>query len=249
MTSSTAFKIVPLGVGDAFSELYYSSGFWLEYDGCRVLVDCAHPIRKSMREASIQSGCDINVSSLDAVILTHLHADHASGLEGLGFYAYYVARKSVTLLAHEDVMRDIWPRHLEAVMAPVCDPPEEQRQFDDFFKSQVMAEDVKNSFGPFLIECRRTLHHVPTFALRITAGERVFGYSADTSFDESLIDWLSQADVFAHETNGGSHTPYEKLAALPEAVRAKMRLIHYPDNFNKAESVITPLEQGELIVL
>lgn len=42
----------------------------------------------------------------------------------------------------------------------------------------------------------------------------------------------------------GVHTPYEKLAALPEPVRAKMRLTHYPDDFDVESSVIEPLQQG-----
>ena len=202
-----------------------------------------------MREASVSSGCDIRVDSLDAVLMTHLHSDHASGLEALGFYSYYVARKPVTLLAHEDVLHDIWPWHLKGTMAPMCDPPDEQRTFQDFFTPVMIREETQNIFGPFQIECRRTLHHVPTFAMRISAGDKTFGYSSDTSFDEALIDWLSSADLIAHETNLASHTPYEKLAALPEAVRDKMMLIHYPDDFDKTASVIPLLEQGKLITL
>ena len=62
--------------------------------------------------------------------------------------------------------------------------------------------------------------------------------------DEGLIDWLSEADLVVHETNHGVHTPYEKLAALPAELRARMRLIHYPDDFDTSASVIEPLAQG-----
>ena len=33
------------------------------------------------------------------MILTHLHADHASGIEGLAFYAYYLLGLRIPLLA------------------------------------------------------------------------------------------------------------------------------------------------------
>ncbi|MBN2342982.1 MAG: MBL fold metallo-hydrolase [Deltaproteobacteria bacterium] len=246
---STEFVVVPTGVGDAFSEKYYSSGFWIEYAGTSILVDCAHPVRKIMREAAISSGCDIRVESLDAIVMTHLHSDHASGLEGMGFYSYYVAQKPLPLLAHNDVMQDIWPYHLKGTMAPMCDPPDEQRTFQDFFVPMMLQENQPKQFGPFTIECRKTEHHIPTYALRISAGDRVFGYSADTSFNPALLDWLAVADFFVHETNVASHTPYEKLAALPDALRKKMRLIHYPDDFDKASSVIKTLEQGKKYVL
>ena len=55
------------------------------------------------------------------------------------------------------------------------------------------------------------------------------------------------ADLIVHETNYGAHTPYEKLAALPEAIRARMRLIHYPDDFDREGSVIASLSQGERV--
>ena len=42
----------------------------------------------------------------------------------------------------------------------------------------------------------------------------------------------------------GVHTPYEKLAALPAELRARMRLTHCPDDFDAASSVIEPLRQG-----
>ena len=42
------------------------------------------------------------------------------------------------------------------------------------------------------------------------------------------------------------HTPYEKLAALPESLRSKMRLTHLPDDFDADSSVIEPLREGRV---
>ena len=99
-------------------------------------------------------------------------------------------------------------------------------------------DDSVQLIGPFSIECRRTIHHIPTTALRIRAGGRSLGYSADTAFDPSLVVWLAEADLFVHETNYGVHTPYFKLADLPAELRRKMRLIHYPDGFEQSMSTI-----------
>ena len=78
---------------------------------------------------------------------------------------------------------------------------------------------------------------------------RSIGISADTAFDEGLVDWLSAADVVVHETNYGVHTPYEKLAALPEELRRKMRLVHYPDAFDRVSSNIPVLDEGKLVIV
>ena len=132
-------------------------------------------------------------------------------------------------------------------MAELIDPetkPLPRMTFGDYFDWSPLEETSTATFGPFSIECRRTIHHIPTTALRIRAAGRCLGYSADTAFDPGLIEWLAEADLVVHETNYGAHTPYEKLAALPAPLRARMRLIHYPDDFDVAASVVEPLRQG-----
>jgi hypothetical protein len=44
--------------------------------------------------------------------------------------------------------------------------------------------------------------------------------------------------------HSGVHTPYANLAALPQSLRAKMRLTHYPDEFEVDKSAIEVLRQG-----
>jgi ribonuclease BN (tRNA processing enzyme) len=104
--------------------------------------------------------------------------------------------------------------------------------------------------GPFSIECRRTIHSIPTFAFRIHTGNRVFGYSADTAYDPSLIEWLAAADLIVHEvttmTESAVHTSCEKLAGIRPWFRSKMRLTHYPDDFDAESSAIEPLRQGRI---
>ena len=244
-TSALAF--VPLGVGDAFTAKYYTSCIAVESQGSRLLIDCPHPIRKILREGGERAGTPMDVGDFLGVVITHLHADHASGLEGFGYFSYFALQRKATVLAHPAVARRLWDGHLaagmECLMPGVGQAPA-PRSFDDYFDLRQLDEAGPITLGPFSIECRRTVHHIPTSALRIQAGGRTLGISSDTAFDASLIEWLSSADLIIHETNLGVHTPYEQLAALPAALRARMRLIHYTDQFDLAGSVIEPLEQG-----
>jgi ribonuclease BN (tRNA processing enzyme) len=243
-------RLLAVGVGDAFSVLYYSSCLALEAEGAWLLIDCPHPIRKMLREAGAAAGAALDVDQLTGVALTHLHADHCSGLEGLGFFARFVLGRPVSLLAHPEVAARLWTNHLAAGMewsVPGPGEPPYQRRLEDFFNLIPLAETGPVPMGPFSVQCRRTVHSIPTTALLIRAGGRCLGYSADTAFDPALVSWLSEADLIVHEANlGPLHTPYEKLAALPAGLRAKMRLIHYPDNFDLDASVIEPLRQGHL---
>jgi ribonuclease BN (tRNA processing enzyme) len=238
-------SFVPLGVGDAFSALFYSSCLLVEHEGRRLLVDCPHPIRKMLREARENRGVDIG--DIDGVLLTHLHADHCSGLEGFGYFARFVLGKRARLWAHPSVLQRLWDGHLAAGMEalmPVGAREPHAMQLSDYFEIEPLDFARSVAMGPFTVQARPTIHHVPTTALRIRAGDRELGYSADTSFDPDLIEWLSEADLVVHETNYGIHTPYASLAELPEATRKKMRLVHYPDDFDIAASNIEPLQQG-----
>ncbi len=245
-----ALTLLPLGVGDAFSARWYSSALALEADGARLLVDCPHPIRKILKESGEAAGMALDVGDFDAIALTHLHADHASGLEGFGYFAHFVLSKRPVLLTHPAVAEDLWDGHLRSSMAhlmPAPGAPATEMDLSDYFDVRPLSEDRPIVHGPFSIECRRTVHHIPTTAFRIRAGGRSLGYSADTAFDPGLVAWLAEADLVVHETNFGIHTPYEKLAALPAELRAKMRLIHYPDTFDLEASAIEPLLQGRRV--
>ena len=237
-------KLVPLGVGDAFSALWYSSCLALEHEERWILVDCPHPIRKMLHE----SDAGVDLDRIEAVALTHLHADHASGLEGYGYFAHFALGRRAPIAAHPPVTERLWDGHLAAGMERLVtgDQPA-RRSLGDYFELIPLHVGESIEVGPFTIECRPTRHHIATTAYLIRADGRTLGYSADTAFDPDLITWLSSADLIVHETNYGSqHTPYTELEKLPAELRAKMRLIHYPDDLDLSEPAIEPLVQGRV---
>lgn len=243
-------RYIPLGVGDAFSAQFYTCCVAVEAEGTWLLIDCPHPIRKMMREGGQKAGIEFDVGDIAAVCVTHLHADHSSGLEGFAFFNYFVHKRKAPLICHPDVAKKLWHGLLSGGMEDfgledIGEVPE-KKGFDDYFALTEITPEKPATVGPFTIECRKTKHPIPTTAYRIRAGGKSLGHSSDTYFDRDLIDWLGQADVMIHETNFGIHTPYEMLADLPEDVRAKMRLIHYPDRFDHEASNIETLHQGVL---
>jgi ribonuclease BN (tRNA processing enzyme) len=251
----TGVTLIPMGVGEAFTARHYTTCLALGFLDKWLLIDCSHPARKMLREGSIAAGLPepLDLNDIHATAITHLHADHCCGLEDLGYYSFFALGRKAKLLMHPAASARLWSGLLaagmELVQASEQEPPS-RKTLRDYFDLIDLDESRSVPCGPFSIECRRTIHSVPTYAFRVTAGGRMLGYSADTAFDQTLIDWLAPADLIVHEAttalHTGVHTPYEKLAALPESLRSRMRLTHYPDDFDLDSSVIEPLRQGRI---
>ncbi len=246
---TSGLELVALGVGDAFSTVHDSTSLALGAGGRWLLVDCPHPMRKLLHAAASRCGLALDIGSFDAVVLTHLHGDHASGLETVAFYSWFVLGRRTRVAAHPAVSARLWEGHLAAGMERARVPGGEgvPATFEDYFELTALDDRRPVRLGPFAIECRRTRHPIPTTALRIEGGGRRLAYSADTEFDAGLVAWLAEADLVLHETGPGIHTPLERLAELPAALRQRMRLVHYPDDLDPATSPVAPLEAGQLI--
>jgi ribonuclease BN (tRNA processing enzyme) len=241
-------RLLSLGVGNAFSAVSYSTCLALEAEGRWLLIDCPHPIRKMMREASVSTGVDLDVTNVDAVALTHLHADHVSGLEDFAFYSYFLLQRRVQLLAHPSVSEHLWTGHLGGMRHTERESgrPAAEYRFSDFFDLHDLSHQDELLSGPFSVSTFPATHSLPTTAMFVEAAGRKIGYSADTAYDPSLIEWLSRADLIVHEANGGyPHTPYERLAALPASLRRKMFVVHCPDGFDPPGREIELLRQGQ----
>jgi len=249
-------RLIPLGVGEAFTARHYTTCLALGADDDWILIDCPHPVRKMLHEGSTAAGIPLDLDRISAVAVSHLHADHCCGLEDFGYYSFFALGRPARLLMHPDVSARVWSGLLAAGMEfsqKEAGAPPVRNQFSNYFELTDLDDARPVSFGPFSIECRRTIHGVPTTAFRITTGGRSLGVSADTAFDPTLIDWLAPCDLIVHEATSlvhtGVHTPYEKLAALSAELRARMRLTHLPDDFDAASSVIEVLRQGRCYTL
>ena len=243
------FEVVVLGVGDTFSEVNYGASLLLQCEGVSVAIDCPDMYRSVLRSATESSGRTLSLSDIDHVLITHVHGDHMNGLEGVAFFKHFVDGKRVNLITSPEVRACLWDERLRASMSTLWDGQRfRSMTFDSYFEHTPLSWVDVLALGPFQIRARRTIHHVPTSALLIEAAGRKIGYSSDTAFDPELIAFLEPADLIIHETNfGPAHTPYDALAQLPSELRAKMRLIHYPDIFDTQSSNIAVLREGQVL--
>lgn len=245
----SSFEVLVLGVGDTFTEEHHTTALLLSCAGFQLALDCPDRYRSVLRSACLRAGRSVALSDIDHVLVTHVHGDHMNGLEGVAFYKHFVEGKRLRLLTSPEVRASLWDERLKASMGTLWNGKELlERSFESYFEYVPLPWTSEVTVGPFRIRTRRTIHHVPTSALLVEAEGRKLGYSSDTAFDPGLLAFLEPADLIVHETNlGPAHTPYAALAALPAELRARMRLVHYPDGFDASASAIPALREGDVL--
>jgi ribonuclease BN (tRNA processing enzyme) len=248
-------KLYVLGVGDTFTEKHFTHALLLEAEGFRLAIDCPDSYRRVLRSARDKAGAAhagaLDLFAIDDVLVTHVHGDHMNGLEGVGYFKHFAQKKPLNLHTIASVKDALWNQRLVASMGTLWDGHAfHAKSFDDYFAWREVGLETATTIGPFTIRARITKHHVPTSALVVEHGGKSIGISSDTAFDPELIAFLSRADVIVHETNyGPAHTAYADLLTLDEALKARMHLIHYPDEFDVDGSAIAALREGQVIEL
>ena len=78
-------KIKFLGSGSAFTlaEENYQSNILITKEDKHLLYDCGTTIPEALNEAGLKP------QDLDSIYVSHLHADHAGGIEYIGFKTYF----------------------------------------------------------------------------------------------------------------------------------------------------------------
>jgi ribonuclease BN (tRNA processing enzyme) len=177
----------------------------------------------------LQAAAD--VFDLDAVLLSHLHADHC-----LDLTAYYVARKYHPNGRPRPPLAVYGPTDTAARMSRAYDLPG-QPHFASEFTFQVWAPETPVRIGPFDVEVARVAHPVEAYALRIEHEGRRLVYSGDTGPCEALADLARDADLMLCEASfreGGDNPPDLHMTgreAADHATRAGARrlvLTHIP---------------------
>jgi len=236
----------------------------VEHEGFRLAIDCPDSYRRVLRQARDKQTDDtgkanaaaLDLFAIDDVLITHVHGDHMNGLEGVAYFKHFAQKKQLALHTIAPVKNGLWESRLVSSMGRLWNGQTfRDLAFEDYFAWNELSLSSSTKVGPFTIKTRITKHHVPTSALLIegegTGGGtrgKTLGISSDTAFDLELIEFLAPADLIVHETNyGPAHTAYSDLLTLDRDIKQKMRLIHYPDEFDIHSSEIAALVEGQIV--
>ena len=195
-------QLVVLGSSGSWPEAGRAcSGYLLEHDGFRIVLDLGYGTLPRLLSLLGSSAAD----GLDAVIITHRHADHAIDLHGL-FRARWFGNRAgppIPLYAPQDV--------LEQVTAMEDDTEAVDKVFD-WHPIPADSYDV----GPFELRSWALPHFVPTSGVRLSAPGLTVAYTGDTGPDPAVIELARDADLFIAEASDR-----EQQSAAPPAPAGK----------------------------
>lgn len=252
MSGPETFEVIPLGNGNFNTSTRFATSLLLLAGGHPILIDCPDPFFRICAEAAEKSGRTIDPGLIDDIVITHLHGDHANGLESLGFWRRFSHERQVrpriytSHAAHEKLWQKLEPAMGRATLPGESE--EQVHQLEDYYDVSSCGFGERFSVAGVEFVTRLTLHSIPCFGFRATFGGRCFGYSCDTAFEQAHIDFLAESDLIFHETGEGFHTPLESLEALPEEIRRKMHLTHLDDGFTGSDRIAT-VEVGRVYVV
>jgi len=199
-----------LGTGDAFGNGgRFQSCVLLRQSEVSLLIDCGATSLTAMRHHEVEP------SSIDAVVLTHLHGDHFGGLPFLVLDGQFAApRRSALVVAGPEGTEERLRRAQEVFF-----PGSSEIALSYELQFLSLREREETTVGPARILALPVSHPsgAPSFALRIEWDGRVVAFSGDTEWTESLVTVAAEADLFVcecyrYEKKVPYHLDYATLA-------------------------------------
>ena len=208
------------------------SGYLVEDDGIRVLLDCGNGVFAKLRERR-------DYVEVDAVVISHLHADHFLDLVPFAYALTY------------------GPRRCEPPVRPRLHVPAGARDTfrrvvgawgnEDLIESAFEIVEYEGSealaLGPLTVDFQAVPHFVPTWAVRFRSdGSAAFVFGADCAPNDELSRFAAdagllflEATITRPESEGprGHLTPGEAGELGRSAEAHRLVLVHISDEINQ----------------
>jgi len=218
------------------------SGYLVEHDGVRLLLDCGNGVFAKLRR-------HLDYVDLDAVVLSHLHADHFLDLIPYAYALTYAPRQ-------QPVAVHTWP----GTDCPACPelhaPPGARDTFrrvvgvwgnegliENAFELREYVPEDELTIGSLRIRFQPVPHFVPTNAVEISsAGGARFTFGADHAPSEELVEFARDTDLLIIEATlprperegpRGHITPGEAGEHARRAAAKRVVLTHFSDELGK----------------
>jgi ribonuclease BN (tRNA processing enzyme) len=176
------------------------SGYLLRDGDTAVLIDCGNGVFGKLRQY-------IDYVDVDAVLISHLHADHFLDLVPFAYALTYAPRQ-------QPVPVPPWPGTDTPARPRLLAPPGARQAFrrvggawgsedliENAFRLEEYEESARPEVGSLRFEFRSVPHFTETFAVSVTSsnGSGRLAYGADTSPSKELCEFVKGCDLLLIE--------------------------------------------------
>ena len=227
-----------VGTGEAFDSGVGNNAFLLDAaGGATLLVDCGYQIPERLWARGLHRG-------IDAIYLTHTHADHAFGLVPLlTRYWEERRRRALTIIGHGGV-RSFVGKALDLGFPGIA------ARFAFPIEFVAVRPGRPLSWRGLTLDTARSRHGVTNLSVRFTAGGRSCAFSGDGGITEDTAALYAGVDTLFHELfatrrDVPGHTNLTALKRLVDRIRpARVVVSHhgrrYKDGVRRAVAKLGP---------
>jgi ribonuclease BN (tRNA processing enzyme) len=203
-------EVIFIGTSDAFGAGGRRQSALLVRGGSgSVLIDCGTTTNTGFADL------DLDRNEVDAIVVSHFHADHFGGVPLFVLAARYIDQRKTPLVIAGPPETEARVRTLAAAMGhPMDDDPGFQVTF------QELPPGSCHAVGPAQIESFETQHNLEAHphGYRIQCGTHTVAYSGDTGWFPELPRRVAGADLFIcectqHQAALDFHLSLEELEA------------------------------------
>ncbi len=233
-----AITVTLNGVGEAFDPNEPNSSALVEAHGFTLLIDCGHSAVPALWRRQMAP------DAIDAIYLTHHHADHVLGLVPLlDRFGYDGRRRKLTIHTTK------WGiGHLRKLLEIGFVRLDGKIPFPLEFHVAAAGTDI----GPFTVDLAPTLHALATYAILLSAGGRHFAYSGDGRPTNQSLALYRRADVLLHEcfaSRPERNTPYHADLPMVAAIEGPERIGLYHVGVAMREEIRRQVDQDQRLFL
>ena len=238
-------ELFAVGTGSAFTMKNWQSNFVIRKNGKCLLLDCGGDIRFSLEEHNI------TIKDIDAVYISHLHADHIGGLEWLGFCTLFnPSLPKPKIYGEANLLKELWVKSLVGGMEGLEGTKYTEDHGDGvllstYFEVHPVPTNRSFTWEGVKFDIVQSVHITCKYALSNSFGlmwndpdtnERVY-LTTDCQFspEASMRAFYTEADHILQDCEttpfkSGVHANYVDLKLLSTEIKSKMWLYHYQDN-------------------